>query len=177
MLCAAFAVGAPAFAQTCDASVSGKAGDVTVMRDAQRGTATWVVDRGVVHGEETSQFARPGLELDFALKADGSLGALDRLEVTITRISDPETGRTPSLRDVEVTAALDGGRALSARGSDSGDMQKQLLEAMRKRWPDKLEVVLVAAGGGRVHASAVFDLTMLGAASELARQASAKCSG
>ena len=177
MLCAVFGLGAPAFAQTCDVTVSGKAGDVTVMRDAQGATALWVVERGVMHGEESRQFARPSLELDFALKADGSLGAVQRLEIGITRISDLETGQTPSLRGVEMKAQLDDGRVLTARASDSGDLQRELLQAMQKTWPRKLEARLVTAGDGGVLASAVFDLTMLDAASALARQAIGKCRG
>ena len=135
MLCAVFGLGAPAFAQTCDVTVSGKAGDVTVMRDAQGATALWVVERGVMHGEESNQFARPSLELDFALKADGSLGAVQRLEIGITRISDLETGQTPSLRGVEMRAQLDDGRVLAARASDSGDLQRELAFAERLHRP------------------------------------------
>ncbi len=177
MLCAVFGLDAPSFAQTCEVTVSGKAGDVTVMRDAQGAMALWVVERGVLHGEESSQFARPGLELDFALKPDGSLGALQRLEVAITRISDLETGQTPSLRNVNLTARLDDGRVMTAGAADSGEMQGRLLQAMQKSWPRKLEARLLATGDGGVLASAVFDLTMLDAASALTRQAMGKCGG
>lgn len=176
LLCAAFVLAEPAFAQDCDASVSGKAGDVVVEHRAQGVVATWVVERGVVHGEETSQFARPALELDFPVKADGSLGDLIMAYVAITRISDPENGRTPSLREVDVKVTLDGARPLSWLASDYQDGQRLLARALQKDWPRSLEVQLVAVGGGRVHASAVFDLTMLDKAGELAKQAMAKCS-
>ncbi len=180
MLCASLLSGgmsAPAFAQDCEASVSGDIGEVTVVRDAQGGTATWAVYRRVSDEETKSLFASPGLELEFALKADGSLGGLDMLEVPITRISDPETGRTPSLRDVNVQAVVDGGRKLTWRASDSGEGRKQLLQILQKAWPQKLEVQLVAGSSGQVHASAVFDLTMLDAARALARRANGKCGG
>ena len=177
MLYAIFGVGAPAFAQTCDVTFSGDIGEMTIVRDAQGGTATWAVYRRVSDEETKSLFASPGLELEFALKADGSLGSLDMLEVPITRISDPETGRTPSLRDVNVQATVDGGRKLTWRASESGEGRKQLLQVLQKAWPQRLEVQLMAASGGHVHARAVFDLTMLDAARALARRALAKCGG
>lgn len=177
MLCASLGMSAPAFAQTCDETVSGDIGEVTVVRDAQGGTATWAVYRRVSDEETKSLFASPGLELGFALKADGSLGALDMLEVPITRMSDPETGRTPSLRDVNVQAVVDGGRTLSWRASESGEGRKQLLQVLQKAWPQRLEVQLVSASGGQVHASAVFDLSVLDAARALAQRALAKCGG
>ena len=181
MLCASLGMSALAFAQAnaqeCDITVSGDIGEMTIVRDAQGGTATWAVYRRVSDEETKSLFASPGLELEFALTADGSLGALDMLEVPITRISDPATGRTPSLRDVNVQAVVDGGRKLTWRASESGEGRKQLLQALQKAWPQRLEVQLVAGSDGYVHASAVFDLTMLGAARELARRANGKCSG
>jgi hypothetical protein len=177
MLCASLAMSATAVAQACNVTLFGDIGEVTVERDAQGATATWAVYRYVSDEETKSLFASPGLELQFALKADGSLGALGMLEVPITRISDPESGRTPSLRNVEVKAALDGGRKLSWRAMESADGRAQLMRALQTSWPQKLELQLVASDDGHVHASAVFDLTMLGKARELARQANATCGG
>ena len=175
MLFAVLSSAPPAFAQDCEATVSGDIGEVTVMREAQGGSATWVVYRQASDGVSKSLFSPPGLELEFALKADGSLGALDRLEVTITRVSDPETGRTPSLRGIDVKASLDGGRAVSWPAAESGEGRRQLLQALQKAWPQRLEVQLVNAADGRVQASAMFDLTSLEAARGLARRATAQC--
>lgn len=177
MLCASLGMSAPAFAQDCEASVSGDIGEVSISREGMGGTAVWVVYRSVADEGEKSLFAPPGLELEFALKPDGSLGALEMLEVVVTRISDPESGRTPSLRDVHVKATVDGGTALTWPAVAAGEGRKPLLRALQRQWPRKLEVELVSVIGGDVQASAVFDLSLLDRAAEMARRATAKCGG
>lgn len=174
LLWSALAGGAPALAQECEASVSSPIGEVVVTRIARMTTATWIVERGNVHGEETSQFARPALELDFAIK-DGAVGALKAAYVAITRISRPDGGAAPPLSAVEVRAMLDGRKALTWRGDEDQEGQRRLAEAMQKSWPQRVEVQLVPVGGGEMHASAVFDLTQVSKVGDLARQASATC--
>lgn len=174
LLWSALAGGAPAWAQQCEASVSSPVGEVVVTRTARLATATWIVERGNLHGEETSQFARPALELDFVVK-DGAVGELKAAYVAITRISSPDGGRAPPLSSVDVRASLDGGKALVWRGDEDGEGHRKLAEALRRTWPGRLEVELVPTGGGKAHASAVFDLTKIDRLGELAKQAYGKC--
>lgn len=145
-----------------------------VSRAGRITTVTWIVERGNFDGEESSQFARPALELDFFLKGE-ALGDLKAAYVAITSISSPEGGRAPPLSAVEVRARLDGGQLLTWRGDGEPEGSRRLADALRKSWPSNLEVELVPADGGKAHASAVFDLTKVDRLNGLASQAFAKC--
>lgn len=142
------------------------------MRDADAASAIWVVARQAGIGEESDNFARPGLELEMALKPDGGFGDVISAFVSVTRFEDRTTTRAPSMRSVVVRALADG-RSQTWRGDEDGSAK--LAAALGKAWPATLVVELAPAGGGPAYASATFDLSRRGQAQGLVRQALARC--
>ena len=163
---------APAAAQACEAGVSGRAGEVSVVRSAA-GVAgpilvSWAVERKEGVGEETDHFSRPGLLLDTDMSMVPSA-----VNVTISRYSDPDIGRAPPLSEVRVWAKAKGSAALEWQASDAAKGQAALAKQLRDAWPDELVIALLLPGG-RVAARSTFDLSMRAGAETLAREAAAK---
>jgi hypothetical protein len=167
-------VAQPALAQTCDAS--GPAGEVIVTRDGRGGSAVWVVAREANIGEETDHFSRPGFEVEFKLRPDGTLGDVASATAAITRVSDDRIGPAPLLGQITIRAKLDG-KVLSWRGDKTADGELSLAWALLKQWPAKLEVEVTPVAGGPLYASATFDLSELPKAQELTRTALETCGG
>ena len=166
---------APAGAQICEASVSGKPGEVIASLETnKRGPAsvTWVVERREGMGEESDHFARPGLMLDFKMTVDGAL-VPSRATVSVTRYSDPKLGRAPDLSAVRIRATPKGSNAIAWAGDDSLDGEAALVKRLKETWPDELIVEVLA--GSDVLAGAVFDLSVLSDVQDMARQAASRC--
>ena len=168
------AIAGPAAAQACEASVSGKAGEVIVTQGGrgQPVLATWAVERREGVGEETDHFARPGLMLDFTMSADGALVPA-RAMAPVTRYSDPELGRAPAMAEVQVRAIAAGAAPIEWRGDDPAKGEAALVKRLREAWPQ--ELVIQVAVRGEVLASATFDLSVLAEVRGMARQALAEC--
>ena len=165
-----------AAAQVCEASISGKAGEVIATLDTgARGPVSvmWSVQRREGVGEETDHFARPGLMLDFSVAGDGGL-VPSRAVVSVTRYSDPELGRAPEMSEVRVRATPKGSSVFVWIGNDPAKGEAALVKRLKEVWPDALAVEVVAAGGD-VLAGSVFDLSVLPDVQAMARQAAAKC--
>lgn len=160
-----------AYAQTCEGSASGKAGEVIVSRSGSEEAATWIVERVEGEGSESSHFARPALMLDFEFTR-GNLAGPSATVVSITRFSDPDIGRAPELDRVRVRARMSE-RSVEWLASDASKGERDLAQALRAEWPDRLAITLHATGspGGAELAAAVFDLSAKPAAEALARQA------
>lgn len=168
---------APAAAQVCEASVSGKPGEVIATVDDGKGgpvLVAWSVERREGVGEETDHFARPGLMIDFRVAADEALVPA-RAVVSVTRYSDPELGRAPPLSDVRVRATPAGARAIEWVGDDPSKGEAALAKQMKDAWPAELVIDIVARGD--VVASSTFDLSVLPEVRRMALQAIAKCRG
>jgi len=169
------AVVAPAAAQICEGSVSGKPGEViATLETGKRGPVDviWVVERREGVGEETDHFARPGLIIDFTMAGDGVL-VPSRAVVSVTRYSDPELGRAPALSEVRVRATPKGSDAITWVGDDSAEGEAALVKRLKEAWPGELAVEVVA--GGDVLAGSVFDLSVISDVQAMAQQAAAKC--
>ena len=169
---------APAHAQTCEGSATGKPGEVFVTANSRGETATWIVERIEGEGVETANFPRPSLMLDFTF-AQGKLDGPTATVVSISRISSAAAGRAPDLDTVWVEAKMDQ-RVINWRATDGGNGQRALAEALSKEWPATLIVTLrVGQYGGAELASASFALSRRPDAQELAREAlaSRKCPG
>jgi len=170
------AAAAPAAAQVCEASISGKPGEVIATLDSgARGPVSvmWSVERREGAGEETDHFARPGLMLDFSMTGDGGL-VPSRAVVSVTRYSDPELGRAPEMSEVSVRTTPKGSDVIVWIGNDPAKGEAALVKRLKEVWPDELAVEVVAAGGD-VLAGSVFDLSVLPDVRAMARQAAAKC--
>jgi hypothetical protein len=163
---------APAAAQACEASVSGKAGEVSVVRQAGDAAGpvlvSWAVERREGVGEETDHFSRPGLLLDTGMSMVPSA-----VNVMISRYSDPDIGRAPPLSEVRVRATPKGAAAVEWKASDAAKGHAALAKQLREAWPDELVIELRLADGS-VAASSTFDLSMRADAEALAREAAAK---
>jgi len=168
------AIAGPAAAQACEASVSGKVGEVIVTQSskAKPALATWAVERREGVGEESDHFARPGLMLDFTMAADGALVPA-RAMVAITRYSDPDLGRAPEMSEVQVRAVAAGAGPIEWRGDDPARGEVALAKRLREMWPRELVIEVVARG--EVRASATFDLSVLPEVRGMAGQALVEC--
>ena len=168
------AIAGPAAAQVCEASVSGKAGEVMVTRGgpAQPVLVTWAVERREGVGEETDHFARPGLMLDFTMAADGAL-VPERAMAPVTRYSDPELGRAPAMSEVRVRAVIAEAAPIEWRGDDPAKGEAALVKRLREAWPR--ELVIEVTVRGEVLASATFDLSVLPEVLAMARQGLVEC--
>lgn len=168
---------APAAAQACEASVSGKVGEVSVVRQAGGAAgpvlATWAVERREGVGEETDHFSRPGLLLDANLAGAGGAFVPTTLNVMISRYSDPDIGRAPPLSEVRVRAMPKGAAVVEWKASEAAKGHAALAKQLREAWPDELVIELRLADGS-VAASSTFDLSARAEAETLARQAAAK---
>lgn len=166
---------ASATAQVCEASVSGKPGEVIAsLETGGRGPVSvmWAVERREGMGEESDHFARPGLMLDFTMAMDGAL-VPSRAFVSVTRYSDPKLGRAPAMSEVRVQAKPKGSDAVAWAGDDSASGEAALVKRLTEAWPDELAVEVVA--GGKMLAGSVFDLAVLSEVRAMARQAAARC--
>lgn len=168
------AIAGPAAAQACEASVTGKAGEVIVARGGKDKPVlvTWAAERREGVGEETDHFARPGLMLDFTMAADGALVPA-RVMAPVTRYSDPELGRAPAMSEVQVRAIAAGATPIEWRGDDPANGEVALVKRLREAWPQ--ELVIEVAVRGEVLASATFDLSVLPEVLVMARQALVEC--
>ncbi len=171
------AAAAPAAGQVCEASISGKPGEVIATLDSgARGPVSvmWSVERREGVGEETDHFARPGLMLDFSVAGGGGGLVPSRAVVSVTRYSDPELGRAPEMSEVSVRATPKGSGVIVWIGNEPAKGEAALVKRLKEVWPDELAVEVVAAGGD-VLAGSVFDLSVLPDVRAMARQAAAKC--
>ena len=165
----------PAAAQVCEASVIGKSGEVIATFDSGKPgewSVMWSVERREGVGEETDHFARPGLVIDFGMAADDAL-VPTRAAVSVTRYSDPELGRAPSLSAVRVRATPGGARAIEWVGDDPSKGEAALAKQLEDAWPTELVIDIVIRGD--VVASSTFDLSILPETQRMALQAVAKC--
>lgn len=168
-------VTAPAVAQVCEASVTGKPGEVIATLDSGKAgpiLVAWSVERREGVGEETDHFARPGLMIDFRLAVDQALIPA-RAVVSVTRYSDPELGRAPPLSDVRVRATPAGSRPIEWVGDDPSKGEAALAKQLNDAWPAELVIDIVARGD--VVASSTFDFSVLPEVRGMVRQAIAKC--
>ncbi len=175
------AAAAPAAAQTCEASVYGKIGEVAVELAGNQPGATakvsWAAESREGVGVETENFSRPGLLLDFTM--DGAKLSPTDVMVTISRISGEGRSRPPPLSQLRVQATPKGGTAAKWQAETPAPGEAALLKQLQQKWPD--ELLIEAFIGDRIVASSVFDLTVLPAVREAATQAAAdaakSCSG
>jgi hypothetical protein len=158
----------------CEGSASGKPGEVIVSVDV-RGTATmsWAVERREGVGEESDNFARPSLMLDFSAKPDGAIGVLTGLDVSVTRYSAPDVGVAPPLSAVRVQAKV-GEVVVEWVASKPETGQPALVKRFKDRWPDEL-VIDIVDRQDKLLASATFDLSQMPAVQTLAREARSAC--
>jgi hypothetical protein len=162
---------------TCEASATGKAGEVIALVEKGKTLptlVTWVVERREGVGEESDHFSRPGLMVDFttgpALTVSGAL-------VNVTRIS--RGGALPlSLSQVRVRARA-GGDVEEWPADDTSGGEARLMKRLKANWPAELRIDLVL--DGEIAASSTFDLSVLPAVETMARQAAdeavRKCAG
>jgi hypothetical protein len=165
----------PAMAQApvCEESVSGDIGEVIASVDARGATTiSWAVERREGVGQESDNFARPGLLLDFGMQA-GALGAPLRVEVLISRYTENERLAPPPMSSVSVRAKA-GGEPVVWAGDKPKDGQAELALRLKEAWPDEL-VIDVVDKAGKLVASASFDLSKRPVAEKMAREAQAKC--
>lgn len=167
------AVAAPAAAQTCEASIFGKIGEVTTtLTDKTPGaaaTVAWAMEGREGVGVETENFSRPGLLVDFTM--DGAKLSPTDVMVTISRISGEGRSRPPPLSQVRVQATPRGGTAAKWEAEKPAPGEAAILKQLQQKWPD--ELLVEAFIGDRIVASAIFDLTVLPAVREAATQAAA----
>ena len=165
---------APAAAQTqfCDASVKGEIGEVTAMVDRGMTLVSWAVEPRVGVGEESDNFARPGLVLDFTL---GRAGApeLSAVITSVTRYEDAATGRAPAMSRVRVQAKPEPGSVVAWQATRAAQGERELAEQMRARWP--VALTLSVTYEGKLMAASEFDLSTRNAAERMAREALARC--
>lgn len=169
------AAAAPAAAQVCEASISGKPGEVIASLETGKRepvSITWAVERREGMGEESDHFARPGLMLDFTMAPDGAL-VPSRALVSVTRYSDSKLGRAPAMSEVRVRATPRGSDAIVWAGDDPASGEAALVKRLKEAWPEELTVEVVA--GGKVLAGSVFDLAVLSDVRAMAQQAAARC--
>ena len=165
----------PAMAQApaCEESVSGDIGEVIASVDARGATTiSWAVERREGVGQESDSFARPGLLVDFGMQTN-ALGAPRRVEVLISRYSENERQALPPMSSVSVRARA-GGEPVVWPGDRPKEGQAELTERLKQAWPSEL-VVDVVDKGGKLLASASFDLSKRPAAEKMAREARARC--
>lgn len=174
LLCLSLLAAHPALAQdACEASVTGKAGEVIAAVDGESKLISWVVEPKEGVGAETPHFSRPGLLLDFDVKPGGEL-AISGILTTVTRISDDDRGPAPALSRVKVRARA-GGAPLEWPAEQPTRGEKELVKQLKAAWPDTL--TLEAVVDGKVVASAEFDLSALPAVRTMSREALGKCPG
>jgi hypothetical protein len=172
LLCLALLAAHPAAAQdACEASVTGRPGEVIAAIDGDSKLISWVVEPREGVGAETPHFSRPGLLLDFDVKPGGDL-AVSGILTTVTRISDDDRGPAPALSRVKVRARA-GGAPLEWPAEQPTRGEAELVKQLRAAWPDTL--ALDAVVDGKVVASAEFDLSAMPAVQTMSLEALAKC--
>ncbi|MFT3725464.1 MAG: hypothetical protein QM773_17995 [Hyphomonadaceae bacterium] len=165
---------APAMAQVCEESVSGDIGEVIASVDARGATAiSWAVERREGVGQESDNFARPGLLIDFTMSTDRVLGPPLQVEVLISRFSESERKPPPPLSSVSVRVNA-GGAPITWPGDNSRDGSAKLIARLKEAWPNEVVADLVDKSG-KVLASATFDLSKRPLVEKMAREARAKC--
>jgi hypothetical protein len=167
---------APAIAQepVCEGTVSNDVGEVIASVDARGATiVSWAVERREGVGQESDNFARPGLLIDFTMSNDRALGTPRQVEVLISRFSESERKPPPPLSSVSVQVKA-GGEPIVWPGDDSRDGSAKLIARLKESWPNEVVVDLVDKAGKLV-ASATFDLSKRPVVEKLAREARAKC--
>lgn len=163
----------PAAAQTpCDASVTGKPGEVMVASDGADRLVSWAVEPKAGVGVESTHFSRPGLLLDFDVKASGL--AVSGILTTVTRISDADRGQAPDLSRVRMRA-IGAGNPLEWSANEPETGEVELLNRLKARWPATLQLDVLL--GDQVVAASEFDLDVMPEVERLAREAMGKCRG
>lgn len=176
LLLSAVMCAAPAIAQelVCEGSVSNDVGEVIASVDARGATMiSWAVERREGVGQESDNFARPGLLIDFSMSTDRVLGAPRQVEVLISRFSESERKPPPPLSSVGVRVKA-AGEPIVWPGDDSREGSAKLIARWKESWPNEVVVDLVDKAGKLV-ASATFDLSKRPVVEKLAREARAKC--
>lgn len=176
LLLSAVMCAAPAIAQepVCEGTVSNDVGEVIASVDARGATiVSWAVERREGVGQESDNFARPGLLIDFTMSTDRVLTAPRQVEVLISRFSESERKPPPPLSSVSVHVKA-GGEPIVWPGDDSRDGSAKLIASLEESWPNEVVVDLVDKAGKLV-ASATFDLSKRPVVEKLAREARAKC--
>lgn len=176
LLLSAVMCAAPAIAQepVCEGTASNDVGEVIASVDARGATiVSWAVERREGVGQESDNFARPGLLIDFTMSTDRVLTAPRQVEVLISRFSESERKPPPPLSSVSVRVKA-GGEPIVWPGDDSRDGSAKLIARLKESWPNEVVVDLVDKAGKLV-ASATFDLSKRPVVEKLAREARAKC--
>jgi len=161
-------------AQSCEASVAGKIGEVFVSVESGGTLVSWAVEPRTGVGEESDHFARPGLVLDFKPGRSGAL-ELDAVVTSVTRYEDAATGRAPPMSRVQVSAKPDDGADVTWAATNAARGESELAKQMKARWPNAL--VLSVRFDGKIVAEAAFDLTTRAEAERMGREALARCDG
>jgi hypothetical protein len=163
-------VGAPALAQTCDAS--GSAGDVFQTTVEGKAAVGWDVKRSENVGQESDHFARPMLSLTFDMTGGKFAGPV-AASVQVTTYSDPDVGKAPPLSTMRLRAKADD-RPGVAWGADWEAGEGMLAAELRAYWPRSL-VIDVIGPDGALASSGVYDLSARSGAEALARGLPASC--
>ena len=171
LLFVAWAAGYPATAQeSCEASVTGRTGEVMVAVNGADTLVSWVVEPKAGVGHETPHFSRPGLLFDFDLRPTGLV--VSGMLSTITRISDHDRGQAPALSQVRMRAAGVGAPIeWPAEHPEKGE--NELVARLQATWPAAIELYVLV--GSAIVASATFELSALPEAERMAREALATC--
>ncbi len=169
-------VAAPAAAQAppCEASISGRIGEVFVSVAPGGTLVSWTVEPRAGVGEESDHFARPGLVLDFRPGQSGAL-ELAAVSTSVTRYEDATTGRAPPMSRVRVTAKPEAGTEVAWAATNAARGESELAKQMRARWPGSL--TLSVRMDGTLVAEAEFDLATRAEAERMAGEALGKCGG
>jgi hypothetical protein len=171
LLCLALLAAHPAAAQdACEASVTGKPGEVIAAIDGDSKLISWVVEPREGVGTETPHFSRPGLLLDFDVKPTGLV--VSGILTTVSRISDNERGPAPALSRVKVRAKA-GGAPLEWSAEEPTRGEAELVKQLKARWPASLELDVLL--GADVVAASEFELSVMPEIERMAREAMAKC--
>lgn len=175
-LLVALLVAAPAAAQTppCEASISGKIGEVFVSVETGGTLVSWAVEPRAGVGEESDHFARPGLVLDFRPGRSGAL-ELAALSTSVTRYEDAATGRAPAMSRVRVVAKPEAGAEVAWAATNATRGEGELAKQLKANWPGAL--TLSVQFDGKTVAEAEFDLATRAEAERMGREALGKCGG
>lgn len=155
----------------CEISRTGPIGEVIASVGAGR-TISWVVEPIAGDGEESPQFARPGLLVDFDVARGGVL-EVSGVMTSVTRVQDIGAGAPPPLSRVKLRAALDGGAPLVWAANDPETGDAALARQLKAAWPRKAELAVLLDGA--IVARAVFDLALRPEAERIGRAAMATC--
>lgn len=145
-----------------------KTGQVTKL------TATWAPEKKEGVGEESENFGRPSMMMDYRFATDGALSGPTSAIVMINRFQPPGGAKAPPLSTVTVKVTLAGAGVdpITWPGNTTGS-DAAVAKVIRETSPKSIKAEILNKANGKLMASAEFDLSKMAEVQKLATKAKA----